>query len=382
MNDKRPVSVLLAPLDWGLGHATRCIPIINELVKLGAQVTIAASGRQRALLLQEFPLLEFVEIPGYDISYREGILLKWNLFFNMRMILKKIKQENTWLKNILENRKIDAVISDNRYGLFNKKTYCVFITHQLAIQSGWRSNESDGRWSRLAGAVGRWVDHKILKWNYKFIEKFSSCWVPDWEGEDSIAGDLSHPHVLPNIQVNYMGVLSRFKKSYNNIINGSVLILLSGPEPQRTEFENIIFRQMTDYPRQIVVVRGLPGLDSPIPFVRDGIKIYNHLPAVELNEMINVSEIIIARSGYSTIMDLVTLKKSAILVPTPGQTEQEYLAIYMQEKKWMYYLPQKNFNLVNALSAFRRMEKQLPEIPDSELHDVMKELLIKVSGKG
>ncbi|HMC85466.1 MAG TPA: glycosyltransferase, partial [Chitinophagaceae bacterium] len=310
------------------------------------------------------------------------ILLKWNLFFNMRMILKKIKQENTWLKNILENRKIDAVISDNRYGLFNKKTYCVFITHQLAIQSGWRSNESDGRWSRLAGAVGRWVDHKILKWNYKFIEKFSSCWVPDWEGEDSIAGDLSHPHVLPNIQVNYMGVLSRFKKSYNNIINGSVLILLSGPEPQRTEFENIIFRQMTDYPRQIVVVRGLPGLDSPIPFVRDGIKIYNHLPAVELNEMINVSEIIIARSGYSTIMDLVTLKKSAILVPTPGQTEQEYLAIYMQEKKWMYYLPQKNFNLVNALSAFRRMEKQLPEIPDSELHDVMKELLIKVSGKG
>jgi UDP:flavonoid glycosyltransferase YjiC (YdhE family) len=382
MNDKRPVSVLLAPLDWGLGHATRCIPIINELVKLGAQVTIAASGRQRALLLQEFPLLEFVEIPGYDISYREGILLKWNLFFNMRMILKKIKQENTWLKNILENRKIDAVISDNRYGLFNKKTYCVFITHQLAIQSGWRSNESDGRWSRLAGAVGRWVDHKILKWNYKFIEKFSSCWVPDWEGEDSIAGDLSHPHVLPNIQVNYMGVLSRFKKSYNNIINGSVLILLSGPEPQRTEFENVIFRQMTDYPRQIVVVRGLPGLDSPIPFVRDGIKIYNHLPAVELNEMINVSEIIIARSGYSTIMDLVTLKKSAILVPTPGQTEQEYLAIYMQEKKWMYYLPQKNFNLVNALSAFRRMEKQLPEIPDSELHDVMKELLIKVSGKG
>jgi UDP:flavonoid glycosyltransferase YjiC (YdhE family) len=381
MNEKRAVSVLLAPLDWGLGHTTRCIPMINELVKLGAQVIIAASERQRALLLQEFPFLEFVEIPGYDIQYGEGILLKWNLVFSMRKILKKIKQENIWLKNILENRKIDVVISDNRYGLFNKKAHCVFVTHQLVIQSGWRSNESAGRLSRLVGAVGRWVDHKILKWNYKFIEKFSSCWVPDWVGEDSIAGDLSHPHVLPNIPVSYIGVLSRFKKSYKNIINGSVLILLSGPEPQRTEFENIIFSQMTDYSGQIVVVRGLPGQDSPIPFMREGIKIYNHLPAVALNELINESEIIVARSGYSTIMDLVTLKKSAILVPTPGQTEQEYLAVYMQEKNWMYYLPQKNFNFANALNAFRRMEKQSPAIRDSKLHDVMKELLIKVSGK-
>jgi UDP:flavonoid glycosyltransferase YjiC (YdhE family) len=378
MNDKRPLSVLLAPLDWGLGHATRCIPVISELIQQGILVTVAAGGSQRALLLQEFPSLEFIEIPGYDITYGKGFLLKWSLLFSIRTILKKITKENKWLENVLENRGFDVVISDNRYGLFNKKSYCVFMTHQLSIQSGWQSKESAGRWLL---AVGRWIDNKILKWNYRFIEKFSCCWIPDWKSEDSLAGKLSHPDVLPKIPVKYIGILSRLKKSNNKILKDSVLIILSGPEPQRTELENLLFRQMHDSPMQFVVVRGLPGLNSPVPFVGGGIKIYNHLPSAELNEIIGTSDIIIARSGYSTIMDLVNMKKSAILVPTPGQTEQEYLAAYLREKKWMYFLPQKNFSLSNALSAFQSMEKQIPAIPDSELRQVIKELLIEVSHK-
>ncbi|HSZ33482.1 MAG TPA: glycosyltransferase [Puia sp.] len=378
MNDKRPLSVLVAPLDWGLGHATRCIPVINELIQQGMLVTVAASGNQRALIIQEFPQLEFIEIPGYDIRYGKGFLLKWTLLFRIRTILKKIKKENKWLENVLGNRNFDVVISDNRYGLFNKKSYCVFITHQLSIQSGWQSKESAGRWPL---AVGRWIDDKILDWNYRFIGKFSCCWVPDWKSEDSLAGKLSHPDVLPKIPVKYIGILSRLQKSNKKIVKDSVLILLSGPEPQRTELENLFFKQMPDYPMQFMVVRGLPGLNSPVPFAGKGIKIYNHLPAVELNELIDMSDIIIARSGYSTIMDLVILGKSAILMPTPGQTEQEYLAAYLGEKKWMYCSPQKNFNLSNALSAFQSMEKQIPAIPESELQDVIKELVKTVSGK-
>ncbi len=378
MNDKRPLSVLLAPLDWGLGHATRCIPVINELIQQGALVTVAASGSQRVLLLQEFPLLEFIEIPGYEIKYGKGFLLKWNLLFGLRTILRKIKKENKWLETVLENRNFDVVISDNRYGLFNKNSYCVFITHQLSIQSGWQSTESARRWPF---AVGRWIDHTILKSNYRFIEKFSCCWVPDWKSEDFLAGKLSHPDVLPKIPVRYIGILSRLKKTNKKILKASVLILLSGPEPQRTELENILFRQMPDYPMQFIVVRGLPGLNSPVPFAGNGIKIYNHLPSAELNEIIDISDIIIARSGYSTIMDLVNMRKSAILVPTPGQTEQEYLAAYLHEKKWMYFLPQKNFNLENAINAFRSMEKRMPAIQESELQNVVKELLITVSRK-
>jgi Glycosyltransferase family 28 C-terminal domain len=371
MNQKRPVSVLVAPLDWGLGHATRCIPIINELIHQGALVTIAANGDQKTLLEQEFPMLEFLEIPGYEMTYQAGILLKWALLIRIPILLRKIKKENIWLEEILKNRKLDLVISDNRYGLFNKKSYCVFITHQLCIQSGWSS----------LLAVGRWVDNKILKWHYKLIRKFSECWVPDQEGKDSLAGKLSHPPVLPPVPVSYIGILSRFKKTEKSIINNSLLVLLSGPEPQRTEFEANLFRQMDGSSRQTTVVRGLPGTDAPAPLIRDGVKIYNHVSSSELNELIDESEFIVARSGYSTIMDLLKLKKKAILVPTPGQTEQEYLGIYMKEKKWMSSVAQKNFNLESALNAFRKMENQLPRIQDSDLHDAVNDLLMKVAGR-
>jgi UDP:flavonoid glycosyltransferase YjiC (YdhE family) len=374
MNEKRTVSVLVAPLDWGLGHATRCIPIINALIQQGAQVILAASGSVRALLSEEFPLLEFVEIPGYDIEFKRGIAPKWSLVLNIRRVLKKIREENIWLETFLEKRKIDAVISDNRFGLFNKKSYCVFITHQLLIKSGWPS--SIGRWSL---AVSGWIDYKILKWNYRFIEKFSTCWIPDWEGEDSIAGQLSHPRVLPEMPVKYIGVLSRFKKSNENAVRGSVLILLSGPEPQRTQFENLLFKQIVNSPLEFVVVRGLPGKKFFTPLIKEGVKIYNHLSAYDLNKLMNESEIVISRSGYSTIMDLITLGKTAILVPTSGQTEQEYLAKHLQERNWMYCAPQKNFKLDAALDAFRSMEKKMPAFRDSELHDLVKELLIKIA---
>ena len=182
-----PVSVLVAPLDWGLGHATRCIPIIKELVKQGAGVIIAAVGNQKKLLEAEFPQLEFLEIPGYEIRYKRGFFLKWSLLFRIPGILRQIRLENRWLEKTLQNRKVDVVISDNRYGLFHKGHFCVFITHQLYIQSG----------SKPPGALGKWIDGRLLKWNYKLISKFSCCWVPDQERGLSLAGILSHPAGMP-----------------------------------------------------------------------------------------------------------------------------------------------------------------------------------------
>jgi UDP:flavonoid glycosyltransferase YjiC (YdhE family) len=376
MNQKGPVTVLLAPLDWGLGHATRCIPIIKELIHQGARVTIAASVSQKTLLIEEFPLLEFIEIPGYEIRYKGGFLLKWALLLRIPILLKQIKKENKWLEKTVRNREINAVISDNRYGLFHKKLYCVFITHQLNIQSGLRSQEFVGGW-RLA--IGRWVDKRILKWNYKFIGKFSVCWIPDLAEKNSLSGKLSHPIIPPPFPVKYIGVLSRFKKEEKKIISNSLLILISGPEPQRTEFENILFEQLVGLSMQIVVVRGLPGTEISIPLEREGLKIYNNLSTDELNELMNRSEFIIARSGYSTIMDLVKLKRNAILVPTPGQTEQEYLARYMHEKKWMFSVPQKKFNLKNILNIYQKMEMNLPGIPESNLYHLVKDFLMEIS---
>jgi predicted glycosyltransferase len=376
MRQKRPVSVLVAPLDWGLGHATRCIPIIKELIRQDARVIIAANTSQTMLLQKEFPQIEFLEIPGYRVSYKGGIFLKLGLLFRIPAILKQIKRENKWLDKILQNHQMDAVISDNRYGLFHKSLFCVFITHQLYIQSGYGTSDGNGRWS---STVGPWIDRKILKWNYAFIEKFSTCWIPDFEGSFSLAGKLSHPAIPPSVPLKYIGILSRFQPSEKRMAKDSLLILLSGPEPQRTLFENILFKQLADSAMRIIVVRGLPGSELPIPVMREGIKIYNHLLSDELNNLINESGFIIARSGYSTIMDLVKLKKNAILVPTPGQTEQEYLGRYLHEKKWMYCVSQKNFRLEKALTMFQKEKLVLPYLPDSNLQQVVEDFLSKIS---
>lgn len=368
--------MLVAPLDWGLGHAARCIPIIKELIRQDARVIIAANTSQKMLLKKEFPQLEFLEIPGYRVSYKGGIFLKLGLLFRIPAILKQIKRENKWLEKILQNHQIDAVISDNRYGLFHKSLICVFITHQLYIRSGYGTSDSVAEWS---STVGAWIDQKLLKWNYAFIEKFSACWIPDFEDSFSVAGKLSHPPIPPSVPLKYIGILSRFQPSETRIVKDSLLILLSGPEPQRTLFENILFKQLADSAIHIIVVRGLPGSELPIPVMREGIKIYNHLLSDELNNLINESGFIIARSGYSTIMDLVKLKKNAILVPTPGQTEQEYLGRYLHEKKWMYCISQKHFKLKKALTKFQKKEMVLPEVPGSLLKEVVEDFLSKIS---
>jgi UDP:flavonoid glycosyltransferase YjiC (YdhE family) len=363
------LSVLVAPLDWGLGHATRCIPIINELIQQGTRVIVAANPMQKTLLKSEFPQIEFIETQVYNIRYKGGVLWKWGLLFRLPFMLRQIKKENRWLEEILRHYQIDAIISDNRYGLFHKTCTSIFITHQLQIQSGMGAPS----WS------GRWADRKLLKWNYAFIEKFSACWIPDVEGEWSIGGLLSHPSKLPSIPVKYIGTLSRFYISGENRGKNSLLILLSGPEPQRTEFENILFSQLPNLTLNAVVVRGLPGSDLSVPFIRDGIRIWNHLPSNALNELLNNSEYIVARSGYSTIMDLLTVKKNAILVPTPGQTEQEYLGHYVHEKKWMFSVAQKNFNLEAAMNDFKKAELVVPEIPGTNLHNVIQVFLSELT---
>jgi UDP-N-acetylglucosamine transferase subunit ALG13 len=375
MLQKTPVTVLIAPLEWGLGHATRCIPIIKELTRQGAQVLIATRGSQKMLLKAEFPQHEFLEIPGYEIRYKRGFLLKWALIFKIPGLLKQIRLENQWLQKTLNNRKLDAVISDNRYGLYNKDIFSVFMTHQLYIQSGWGSSVKVGSWQL---AVGGLVNNILLNWNYKFISKFSCCWVPDQEGILSVAGLLAHPSEMPPVPTKYIGILSRFRCLDRTPVKNSLFILLSGPEPQRTRFENIIFKELAGVTMETTVVRGLPGEEHSIPFLAAGIKIYNHLGSEDMNRLLVESEIILARSGYSTIMDLVKLKRSAILVPTPGQTEQEYLGHILHEKKWMYCVPQKNFNLEKTIQAFKKSDLKLPEMPDAPFEKIVRDFLMKI----
>lgn len=325
--------VLVAPLDWGLGHATRCIPLINELILQGCTVLIAAEGNVKVLLQKEFPNCTFLPLDGYNIKYApKKWLMPLYILGQVPSILFSICKEHFWLKRIIKEHSIDLVISDNRFGLFTQKVTSVFITHQLLIKTG-----------------NRFIETVLKQINYFFINRFTICWIPDFSGKDNIAGELSHPTQLP-ANAKYIGSLSRFVYSNSVKKKYAITFLLSGPEPQRTILENIILKEMEKNSDCTLLVRGLPNSNEQINPNNPTSTVVNHLTAKELNEAILASEWIVARSGYTTVMDLVQLKKNALLIPTPGQTEQEYLAKYLQDKQLFLSIEQQHF----SLEAIRR----------------------------
>ena len=331
MTDLAGKKLLVAPLDWGLGHATRCVPIIRELLNNHCEVWLAGEGAQEKLLREEFSSLPFLPLKGYRIKYsRNALAVK--MLMQIPSILRSIKDENDWLKAKVEEHGFDAVISDNRYGLYHEKIFSVIITHQLRIKS----------------SLGKLSENILQNWNYKLINKFNECWVPDEAGEHNLAGELSHPIKLPSIPIKYTGPLSRFEKKNIEEIKDQLLIILSGPEPQRTIFENIIVEQVVNYNGTATIIRGLPAEKNIIPSTNQ-ILFYNHLVAVELNNEMLKAEFVIGRSGYSTVMDIAALKKKSILTPTPGQTEQEYLADHLKKKRIAWPVKQKEFSLLKNL---------------------------------
>lgn len=346
INKNTPVlRVLIAPLDWGLGHATRCIPIINYLSALGVQVILAGEGETIEILRKTQPETVILPLKGYRVRYgRKKKLFFLNMLVQFPKIISAVYNERKWLKKTIAEYHIDAVISDNRFGLSNPNIPSVFITHQLAIKTGFK-----------------WLDAWAAKINYRFIEKFNECWVPDTEGHPNLAGALSHPRQLPRIPVKYLGVLSRFKtmpaeKKYD------LLILLSGPEPQRSIFERILLRQVTAIQGKIAVVRGLPLEAGAFSNGHAQLTVFNHLPADELNRLVLQSKCIVARCGYSTVMDLVSLQQKAVLVPTPGQTEQEYLATYLEQNELFITCKQDIFSLEKAVAALQESAPALPSV--------------------
>jgi len=337
--------ILIAPLDWGLGHATRCIPIIRHLLDKNCEVVIGANGRPLHLLKKEFPLCEFAVVPSYNISYPKNGSMVLKMASQIPKILSGIKREHELLKKIIKEKKIDVVISDNRFGLWSKNIPCVFITHQLMVKS----------------PFGEKLIHRL---NKNYISKYSACWIPDvplLEGEKGgvLSGDLSHKFPLPE-NAKYIGVLTRFKIPLNPPLKGGdkhhLLVILSGPEPQRTLFEKKILEQLKNIPLNrlskgeltALLVQGITEKNERKK-ISENMEIISHLTSEELQKEILSSEIILCRPGYSSVMDLAVLGKKAIFVPTPGQTEQEYLANYFSEKKIAYSVSQNTFDLQTAL---------------------------------
>ncbi|MEO7960496.1 MAG: glycosyltransferase [Ginsengibacter sp.] len=309
----------------------------------GADVFLAADGPTYDLLKKEFPNTVILRLFGYKIRYshhKKYLALK--LATQLPKILYLIRREKKWLTKFVREYQPDSIISDNRFGLYYHNIPCVYMTHQLRIMTG-----------------RKFTDWFAQKFHQNYINKYTHCWVPDFES-NGLAGELSHANkVFPSME--YIGALSRFKPSYKTEIKYSLLISISGPEPQRTIFENLVLKQLTHFEKRVLVVRGLPGNYPEILSENPSIEIVNHLPSKELNVAFCQSAMIICRSGYSTIMDLVKIKKQAILVPTPGQKEQEYLAEYLMGKKYFFSVAQQDFDLQNSLLDSKKFGAVLPD---------------------
>ena len=326
-------NILVAPLNWGIGHATRCIPIIRKLQEHNFNVVIASSGRSLELLIQEFPNQDFIKIDDYNIKYYSFLPMTISILIQIPKILLSIKKEYTQLKSIINDFKIDGIISDNRYGMYSEELPSVFITHQIEIQT----------------PIFRSFIKKI---NLKLIDKFSECWVPDFE-INGIAGKLSHTKNT-TINYKYIGPLSRFKKKKSEI-KYDILAIISGPEPQRSILEKTLIKELKIHKNKSLLLQGKP--EKKYTEKINNLTIKSHLSSEELNLAMTESKLIICRAGYSTIMDLFKLQKNAVIIPTPGQTEQEYLAKYLSESSYFKSINQNEINLKNLIVTTQKFQK-------------------------
>ncbi len=302
MHKKR---ILVAPLNWGLGHATRCIPIINELIRQNFEPVIASDGAALKLLQKEFPHLEHHLLPAYNIEYsKKKFFFKFKLLLQASKIVTNIKEEKKATKELIHAHNISGIISDNRWGVRSSKIPSIFITHQLKVFSGFST----------------FISSKLQQ---KLISKFDECWVPDFENSPNLSGEMGHLD-NPTFSVKYIGALSRFSKKQLPI-KYKYTIVLSGPEPQRGILESLLLKEFENYSSPILFIRGVVEIESESETIGN-LTIFNYLLGNELEEALNSSEAIICRSGYTSIMDLAFLGKKAFLIPTPGQPEQEYLA--------------------------------------------------------
>ena len=334
--------VIVCPLDWGLGHASRMIPVIRSYIQHGYKVLLGGTGKSGALLKLTFPDLTFISIPSYPIRYSSrGIWLIPSLTLQLPLMLLSTLREHYRIKKIVKTYHIQIIVSDNRYGLYCRQAHSIFVTHQI---------------SPVLPPFLKWAEFPISIILRSIICRFDECWIPDHaDAYFNLSGKLSHRFKLPQ-NARYVGILSRFERnSHFSKDNAeeifSLVAITSGPEPQRSLFSEMIIAQALKLPFRILVINGLSENLPDLPEVHSLLKIVPHLEPDEFAEVLMKADKIICRSGYSSIMDLIAIGRTALLVPTPGQTEQQYLAKNLAGKGWFSYVSQSELSLTNVFNT-------------------------------
>lgn len=315
--------IIVAPLNWGLGHATRSMVIIDQLLRAKKEVIIASDGIALTLLKKEYPQLETWALPSYNINYK-GKSFLWSMLLQSPKVLKAIQDENQFLKKKIIDSEVDLIISDNRYGIYHRDIESIMLTHQLS--------------PFFPSKIQRKTATTIIT---KLLSPFDKIWVPD-NTQQSLSGTLSESKEKNNIH--YIGALSRLQLVADKIKDIDVLAIISGPEPSRSNFELKLIKFLESLPGKHVIIR---GTDQERNDKSAKIEMIDLADKKQIETYINRAKVLLTRSGYSTIMDLAEARQKKYIVPTPGQTEQEYLAEYLDGKMGFIALSENDLAKIN-----------------------------------
>jgi len=344
--------VLVSPLNWGLGHATRDIPVIRSLLSRGHDVTIAACGNALDVLRQEFPGCTFREFPDYSVPFSANRFFLAQFFLSFPFLLKGIADERRNLAAILAEDEFDLIISDNRLGVYSDRIPSVFITHQLHYHlplAAWPFE--------LAGVYLNGILHA----------KFDRIIVPDNPpGPQALAGKLSRAETgATRSRAYYAGILTSTRRR-DVPEDLDYLILISGPEPQRTELEKILLPAAGTLPGSVTILLGSPNRAGGGSGLPGNCTVIPYASTEEKELLMNRAKCVICRSGYTTMMELAELgKRRGLFIPTPGQPEQEYLAGYYEQNGWFPYRLQHRINLAEDLRHTGHY-RGFPDMPGTE----------------
>ena len=322
------MKIFFPVLNWGLGHASRSLPLIREYLAHGEEVIAASDGEALTMLRNELPELMVLQLPAYGILYGSRYM-PINMLKHGPGMLKTMRTEKELTAAIVDRHKIDCIISDNRYGCFHPDIPSALITHQLQVFTGQK-------------LLDVYIRRQIRSW----VKNFSEIWIPDQAPPGNITGDLSGVNTDP-IPKYYLGVISELKAAPKTGHYDAVAVI-SGPEPQRTNFEQLIIEQLSALKGKFAIVRGKPDSEEPVR-TESNLTIFPYMGRSELSQLLQETKVVIARSGYTTLMDLAKTGHRAILCPTPGQYEQIYLADRLANLGQCVYVRQENLQLDQAL---------------------------------
>ncbi len=337
MNTRKRPSIFFAVLDMGLGHATRTLPVIRHLITKNWEISVGSSGRSLRFLQREVPNLRWIELPNYGLSYTQKGVRISRLFGSLPDVYQAILMEHHITEQLVSDHHIDMIVSDHRYGCYSRKVPSFFLTHQVRFHTP--------GWLRPAQLLGFWF-------NRYFHKKYTSVLIPDEPGENQglLSGKLSR--IPPTSSCQFCGILSsiRYERAKEDI---DLFISISGPEPQRTVLEEKIRPQVMGLSGKIIMALGKPESEV-VETPKDSLRIHHHLVRSKMQYFYNRTKLIVCRPGYSTLMELAELGKKALLVPTPGQTEQLYLAERMKKMGYFYSTKQTDLDLERDIPVARQ----------------------------